>query len=95
VKGETDERRKRELKEELDDLRRDRDREDQLNRTLAAEAEESKRARVEQKALQGGSRFNVHYESELSVASLTPEALMRALAEYVDFAEKANIPSAR
>jgi hypothetical protein len=95
LKGETDERRKRELKEELDDLRRDRDREDQLNRTLAAEAEESKRTHIEQKALQGGSRFNVHYESEQSAASLTPEALMRALAEYVDFAEKANSPSVR
>jgi hypothetical protein len=75
------------LKEELDDLRRDREREDRRNQTLAAEAEESKRARVEQKALQGGSRFNVRYASELSVATLTPEVLMRALAEYVDFVE--------
>lgn len=82
LKQETDERRKRRLREELDDVRRER--EDRRNRAIAAEAQELKRARIEQKALQGGSRFNIHYAPGVTL-TLSPEALIRALAEYVDF----------
>src|SRR2546423_7859658 len=86
LKRETDTARRKRLKEELDDLRREREREDRINRTLAAEAEESRRARIEQKALQGGSRFNVHFNL-LDGHALTPSALIEALSKYVDFSE--------
>src|SRR6267378_791604 len=58
LKREQDPARRRRLKEELDDLRRRREREDERNRAIAADAQEARRARIEQKALQGGSRFN-------------------------------------
>ena len=72
------------MKEEIDDLRRRREREDERNRAIAAEASEAKRARIEQKALQAGSRFNVHFRV-IDARVLRPEALVEALREYVDF----------
>jgi hypothetical protein len=87
IKEEPDPRRKRRLREELDDLRRDREREDRRNQAIAAEAEESKRARIEQKALQGGSRFNIKFDSNINPAALNPQSIMRALEKFVDFSE--------
>ncbi|MGH9944243.1 MAG: caspase family protein [Pyrinomonadaceae bacterium] len=88
VKQETDPRRRKELKEKLDGLRKDREREDSLNQIIAEQAEEAQRARIEQKALQGGSRFNIHYGVSLTRAvAPTPEAVMQALEKYVDFTE--------
>jgi hypothetical protein len=88
LKRETDQARRKRLKEELADLRREREREDRINRTIAADAEEARRARIEQKALQGGSRFNVHF-SLLDASMLTPAAIIEALSKYVDFSESA------
>jgi hypothetical protein len=85
-KRETDPGRRRRMKEELDDLRHRREREDQLNRTIAAEAEESRRARIEQKALQGGSRFNIHF-TVMGSRVLTSQAVVEALRKYVDFSD--------
>ena len=34
---------------------------------------------------QGGSRFNLWYEGGVPVDALTPESVMRALADYVEF----------
>jgi hypothetical protein len=86
VKRENDSARRKRLKEEIDDLRRRREREDERNREIAAEAQESRRARIEQKALQGGSRFNVHFSS-LDANVLTPQALIDALRKYVEFSD--------
>ena len=87
IKNETDPQKKRQLKDELNDLRRERQREDQRNQAIAAELEELKRQRIEQKALQAGSRFNIHYERVVSSDALTPEGVMRALGQYADFSE--------
>jgi hypothetical protein len=84
LKGENDPSRRRRLRDELDELRREREREDRYNRAMAAEASEERRARIEQKALQGGSRFNIHF-SAIDSQILTPEAVMEALKKYVDF----------
>lgn len=35
--------------------------------------------------MRGGSRFNIHFGAAPSGEALTPEALMRALTEYVEF----------
>ncbi len=86
IKTESDEGNKRRLRNELDDLRRRRERENSRNEALAAEANETRRERVAQKALQGGSRFNVHYNS-MDLRVQTPQSLMDALAKYVDFTE--------
>jgi outer membrane protein assembly factor BamE (lipoprotein component of BamABCDE complex) len=84
LKGENDPSRRRRLRDELVDLRREREREDRYNRAIAAEASEERRARIEQKALQGGSRFNIHF-SAIDSQILTPEVVMEALKKYVDF----------
>lgn len=85
LKLEEDPRRRRRLREELEDLRRDREREDRLNQAVAEQAEEARRERIEVKALRAGSRFNIHFGAKPSGEALTPEALMRALEEYVEF----------
>lgn len=87
LKYENDRRRRRQIKEELDYLRREREREDSRNRAEAAEAEEIAKIRIEEKRVRGGSRFNIRFERKLTGNDLTPEAIMDALAEYVEFDE--------
>ena len=87
LKREEDPHRRRRIKDELDGLRREREREDSINRAIAAEAEEAQRARIEEKALRAGSRFNIHFVKDAASESLTPEAVMRVLEEYLDFGD--------
>jgi hypothetical protein len=85
LKRERDPVRQRELKEELDDLQNDREREDARNRAEVADAGEQRKENIRQWRLQGGSRFNVRYRDLLPDAVLTPTGLETALAEYVTF----------
>jgi hypothetical protein len=85
LKRETDPDRRREIKEELDDLRRDREREDAHNRAEVADASEQKKENIRSRRLEGGSRFNVRYRDALPASALTPEGLKATLAEYVSF----------
>jgi hypothetical protein len=87
LKRETDPVRRREMKEELDDLKKDREREDARNRASLAEAQESKKANIRQRRLEGGSRFNIRYNDGVPAAALTPAAIRAALAAYVEFPE--------
>ncbi|HET6576811.1 MAG TPA: hypothetical protein VFG66_00710 [Gemmatimonadales bacterium] len=89
LKRETDPVRRREMKEELDDLKKDREREDARNRASLAEAQESKKANIRQRRLEGGSRFNIRYNDGVPAAALTPAAIRAALAAYVEFPEAA------
>lgn len=73
------------MREELDYLRRERERENSRNRAEAATAEELGKHRIQEKRLQGGSRFNIRFDRKISYQDLTPEAVMEALSEYVDF----------
>jgi len=85
LKREEDPYKRRRMREALDELRREREREDNLNRAIAEQAEEAQRSRIEEKALRAGSRFNIHFGAAPTGEALTPEALMRALEEYVEF----------
>jgi hypothetical protein len=85
LKRETDPVRRRQIKEELDDLRKEREREDARNRAEVADAEEQKAANIRQRRLEGGSRFNIRYRDRLPDEVLTPEGIEAALAEYVTF----------
>jgi hypothetical protein len=76
---------KKRMSDELDKLRTDRQREDARNATRAAEAQAIKEATVMQKRLAGGSRFNLRYERDVPASAMTPDAVMAALADYVDF----------
>jgi hypothetical protein len=85
LKRETDAGRRREIKEELDELREDREREDARNRAEVADGEEQKKENIRQRRLEGGSRFNVRFRDSLPASMLTPLGLQAALAEYVTF----------
>jgi hypothetical protein len=76
---------KKKLREELDALRKEREREDARNRAEAAQAEQAKQANIRQRRIEGGSRFNVRYRNGVPPDALTPDGLMAALSEYVDF----------
>jgi hypothetical protein len=85
LKRKTDPDRRRQIKEELDDLRKDRERENARNRAEVADATEQKRENIRQRRLEGGSRFNIRYRDALPASALTPEGLRAALAAYVAF----------
>jgi len=76
--------RRRRFERELDDLREHRERE---NRRIAVErerAEEEKAARIADRRLRGGSRFNLRYNEHVP-DGIRPEELMAGLGDYVDF----------
>ncbi|HEX5387466.1 MAG TPA: hypothetical protein VFW66_12235 [Gemmatimonadales bacterium] len=76
---------RRRAQEELDALRAERERQDRRNQALTAGATERKREFLEQKRLAAGSRFNLRYRDGVPAEALTSEAVMAALAAYVDF----------
>jgi hypothetical protein len=86
LRNETDEARRRDIRRELDYLRREREYRDRQNREIAEIANEQRRERDYQRSLDLGSRFNVRFEKK-DVPELykAPEGLMRALEKYVDF----------
>lgn len=85
LKRETDPAKKRAIREELDELKAEREREDKRNRSAVAEAVEHKKQNVRQRRLEGGSRFNLRYPNGVPAAALTPDGVATALAQYVDF----------
>ncbi|MEO8451087.1 MAG: hypothetical protein ABI647_14915 [Gemmatimonadota bacterium] len=86
LSGTTDPVQKRKIREELDALRRDREREDGRRRAEATQAQQIKEANIRQRRVEGGSRFNLRYKPAVPAEGMTPEGVMQALAEYVDFA---------
>lgn len=93
IKRETDPIKKRDMKEELDDLKADREREDARNRAEVADAQEAKKQNIRQRRLEGGSRFNLRYRGGVPASALTPESVKAALAEYVTFDQMMAGPS--
>jgi hypothetical protein len=86
IKSETDPRRRKRMKEELDDLRSDRMRNDRLAQATAAQATEIRRDRIREKALDSGSRFNLRYpQGQLRTSIPSPDAIVQALSEWVYF----------
>jgi hypothetical protein len=81
---ETDEDRRRSLSRELDDVRRDRERQDRRNQRMAEDDATNRKEQVLEKRVQGGSRFNIRIENK-SAESITPEFVMSTLTPYVEF----------
>lgn len=77
---------KKRIRKELDELRRDREKADRANEARVKAAEQIKEANIRERRLAGGSRFNIRYDRKLGANQLTPESVIRALEEYVDFA---------
>lgn len=72
------------LQRELDYLRRQRERTDSRNRAIAEHAAQEKQYQVNENRARGGSRFNLKYNSKVP-ADISPQDVMTALAQYVDF----------
>ncbi len=85
LKKTTDPAQRRKIQEELDALRKEREREDARNRAQTSQAQQLKEANIRQKRLEGGSRFNIRYAKPMPNGATTPEGVMAALAEFVDF----------
>lgn len=84
IKHENDPAHKRDMQRELDQLRKARENEDRRNRTVAAIATETKKARIQEVRLQAGSRFNIRYPGGVP-PNIAPEDIVSILAEYVEF----------
>lgn len=93
VKTETDPTAKRRLQDELDGLRSAREREDRRNAAIAASATERNREYLQERRLQGGSRFNLRYKDGVPLEALMPDAVTSALREYVDFGSPPGAPA--
>jgi hypothetical protein len=85
LKKESDANRRRELREQIDTLRRDREREDRRIRAERAASLELGKQRIVERRTHGGSRFNIRFDSTPGSNQLTPAAIMKALREYVEF----------
>jgi hypothetical protein len=90
LRRETDPARRRAIKEELDDLKAARERENARNRAAVAEAQESRKANIRQRRVEGGSRFNIRYRDGVPATALAVEGVKAALAAYVDFPERST-----
>lgn len=84
IKNENDSARKRRMQSELDDLRREREREDRGNQASSASASEAKKQRIAEQRLHAGSRFNIRYQNGVP-PGVTPGGIMAALADYAEF----------
>ncbi len=87
IAKETDPERKERMEDELDRLERERS-----SRNDSSEMQEKINAWEKAKRLAGGSRFNIRYESWLTDGDKTPESVMAALSEYLDFPAVAPPP---
>ena len=70
---------------ELASLRQERERENARAEAEAKQAQSVIEANLRAKRAESGSRFNVRYRNGIPADALTPDGLMRALAQYVDF----------
>jgi hypothetical protein len=88
VKDERDPDRRRRLQRELDDLRRDRERENRRARSESRELTAQKESEIASKRLDAGSRFNLWFE-EFRLASRvpTPREVRLMLEQFVDFGD--------
>jgi hypothetical protein len=81
----TDDKKRRELQQDLDRERSRRERQDAQNQSAAQIASQIKEQQVAAKRLQGGSRFNLRWDKTIPSDSRNPDAVMHLLADYVDF----------
>jgi len=76
---------RKQFEKELASLREERERENARAQAEAKQAQSVMEANLRAKRAESGSRFNVRYRNGIPGDALTPDGLMRALAQYVDF----------
>ena len=75
IKNETDRTRKREMQDELDDLRRDRQRRDDRRRREIEDYNSAASERDRNKALRSGSRFNLRFKKNVPQGALSGDGV--------------------
>ncbi|MDF2770753.1 MAG: hypothetical protein K0S86_246 [Geminicoccaceae bacterium] len=78
---------RKQFERELASLRQERERENARAEAEAKQAQSVIEANLRAKRAESGSRFNVRYRNGIPSDALTPDGLIRALAQYVDFAQ--------
>jgi hypothetical protein len=86
IKRETNATVKKGMQNELDDLRRQRNRDNALTTTMNAQTRQAQRANAQDAREHSGSRFNIRYPDGMATSAITPEGVMGVLSKYVTFA---------
>jgi hypothetical protein len=76
---------RKQFERELASVRASREREDARAKAEAQQANLAREASIRSKRAESGSRFNIRYRNGIPPEGLTPDGVMRALAQYVDF----------
>jgi hypothetical protein len=84
---------RKQFERELASIRQERERENARAQAEAKQAQSVIEANLRAKRAESGSRFNVRYKNGIPSDALTPDGLMRALAQYVDFGGAGSIAS--
>ena len=84
---------RKQFERELASLRQERERENARAEAEAKQAQSVIEANLRQKRAESGSRFNVRYKNGIPSDALTPDGLMRALSQYVDFGSAGAVAS--
>jgi len=82
---------RKQFEKELASLREERERENARAAAEAKQAQSVMEANLRAKRAESGSRFNVRYRNGIPADALTPDGLMRALAQYVDFGTASGV----
>jgi hypothetical protein len=86
IKDERDPDRRRRMQRELDDLRRDRERENSRRQSESRDLTERKQSDIASKRLDAGSRFNLWFdEYTLASRAPTPREVRAMLSQFLDF----------
>ena len=84
---------RKQFEKELASLREERERENARAEAEAKQAQSVMEANLRAKRAESGSRFNVRYRNGIPGDALTPDGLMRALAQYIDFGPASGVAS--
>ena len=84
---------RKQFEKELASLQGERERENARAEAEAKQAQSIMDANLRAKRAESGSRFNVRYRNGIPGDALTPDGLMRALAQYVDFGPASGVGS--
>ena len=84
---------RKQFEKELASLREERERENARAEADAKQAQSVMEANLRAKRAESGSRFNVRYRNGIPGDALTPDGLMRALAQYIDFGPASGVAS--
>ena len=96
IKRTADKGERKRLERELNGIRSERERENARAQADAQQANLARETLLRSKRAESGSRFNIRYRNGIPADALTPESVMRALAQYVDFpdTQAATTPAA-